>query len=90
MYQLISIPRSTKIELNPLADDDNAVGDVCISNISLAERRKRLQFGIQQFSLALVVLILLLAFGADKLWRLPLFFLFASAATGYFQAKDKT
>lgn len=64
--------------------------EVCIANISPAERRKRLNFGIIQFVITLVILGVFLITGADKLWRLILFLPFAAAATGYFQARDKT
>ena len=72
----------------PLTDEEG--GEVCISNISPLERQKRLRFGINQFILTLVILGLLIAFGADRLWRLPLLFMFWAAAVGYFQARDKT
>jgi len=65
-------------------------GEVCVANISPSERRKRLRFGLIQFILSLIVLAALLAFGADRLWRLPLLFMFWAAAVGYFQARDKT
>ncbi len=65
-------------------------GEVCIANISPLERQKRLRFGVTQFFLSLVVLAALIAFGADRLWRLPLLFMFWAAAVGYFQARDKT
>ena len=65
-------------------------GEVCIANISPLERQKRLRFGVMQFVLSLVVLAALIAFGADRLWRLPLLFMFWAAASGYFQARDKT
>ncbi|GAB4418659.1 MAG: hypothetical protein Kow002_05720 [Anaerolineales bacterium] len=65
-------------------------GEVCISNISPAERRKRLLGGVVGMVIALVVLTVLIASGADRLWRLPLFLLFFGAANGYFQWRDKT
>jgi hypothetical protein len=64
--------------------------EVCVANISLIERQKRLRFGITQFVITLAVLGLMLAFGVDRLWRLPLLFLFWASAVGYFQARDKT
>jgi hypothetical protein len=64
--------------------------DVCIANISPKERRKRLNYGIQQFVFGFVVLVVLLAAGTDKIWRLPLFIVFASAAVSCFQSYDKT
>ncbi len=65
-------------------------GEVCIANISPAERQKRMRFGIQAFLFALVLLGILIALHASPLWRLPLLFLFWASASGYFQAKDKT
>jgi hypothetical protein len=66
------------------------VGQVCIANISPAERMKRLIAGIIPFVLALIILGVLILIRADRLWRLPLFLLFAMAGTGYFQWRDKT
>lgn len=65
-------------------------GDFCIANISPVERKKRLQFGIYQLIASLVILAVLVMLDVNPLWRLPLFFLFAAAASGYFQAKEKT
>jgi hypothetical protein len=39
---------------------------------------------------ALVILAVLVFTGADRLWRLPLLFVFWGAGTGYFQWRDKT
>ena len=64
--------------------------EVCIANISPKERRLRLKFGILQLAFGLVVFAILLLIGADKLWRLPLFIVFASAGTSIFQWRDKT
>jgi len=66
------------------------VGEVCIANISPLERQKRLQFGIQQFVVTLVILGVLIVFHVNHFWRLPLLFMFWAAAVGYFQARDKT
>lgn len=74
---------------NSSATDEEG-GEFCISNISPLERQKRLRFGVSQFIITLVILGMLLAFGADRLWRLPLLFMFWAAAVGYFQARDKT
>jgi hypothetical protein len=78
----------TDLNNSPPTDEDD--GEVCISNISPLERQKRLRFGVSQFIVTLVVLGLLIAFDADRLWRLPLLFMFWAAAVGYFQARDKT
>ena len=73
---------------SPQTDEED--GEICISNISPLERQKRLRFGIYQFIVTLVILGLLIVFDADRLWRLPLLFMFWAAAVGYFQARDKT
>ncbi len=70
--------------------ESEELGEVCISNISPAERRKRLLGGVVGFVIALVVLSVLIAISADRLWRLPLFLLFFGAANGYFQWRNKT
>jgi hypothetical protein len=72
----------------PKREEDD--GEICIANISSLERQKRLRFGITQFIISFVVLSALIVFGVDRLWRLPLLFLFWAAAVGYFQARDKT
>ena len=69
---------------------DAALNDVCIPNISPQERRKRLSFGIVTFVITLVLLGILLATGTSRWWRIALLPLFMSAATGYFQWRDKT
>jgi hypothetical protein len=68
----------------------SAVGDVCIPNISTAERRKRLMSGVVILLIGLVILGALMAFGASRWWRLILFPLFAGAGSGFFQWRDKT
>ena len=78
----------TSFNNSPQTDEED--GEVCISNISPLERQKRLRFGIHQFIVTLVILGLLIVFDADRLWRLPLLFMFWAAAVGYFQARDKT
>jgi hypothetical protein len=64
--------------------------DACIANISSEERRKRLNFSLVSLALSLIVLAVLVFTGVDRLWRLPLFFLFAAATTSFFQYYDKT
>ena len=64
--------------------------EVCIANISPAERQKRLRFGLVQFAITLVILGALIAFDVNRLWRLPLLLMFWASAIGYFQARDKT
>ena len=76
-----------KIVFNP---DGNESADACIPNISPAERQKRMRFGILQLVITIGILAAMLAFGADKLWRLPLFAMFSAGAVSIFQALDKT
>jgi hypothetical protein len=49
-----------------------------------------MQFGFYQLIASLIVLAVLVILDVNPLWRLPLFFMFAAAASGYFQAKEKT
>jgi hypothetical protein len=74
----------------PSSQQEQDAPEVCLANISPLERQKRLRFGVTQFAISLVVLSLLIVFGADHLWRLPLLLLFWTSAIGYFQARDKT
>lgn len=63
---------------------------VCIANISLRERRKRLASGIVGLIFGLAILAGLVAFGVPRGWRLALLPIFAGAATGFFQWRDRT
>ena len=65
-------------------------GAECATNISPAEQRKRLASGVIGMALGLAILAVLLATGADRLWRLALLPVFWGAASGYFQWRDKT
>lgn len=69
---------------------ENQDGDVCIANISTAGRRQRLMFGIVQFTIAIIILVVLIALDVHRLWRLPLLLLFWAASVGFFQWRDKT
>lgn len=75
---------------NSPIEPEEEVGEVCIPNISLKERRKRVRFAVQYFLFTLILLVALLALDANPLWRLPLFFMFSAATTSYFQSLDKT
>jgi hypothetical protein len=70
--------------------DDLHTGDVCIANISPAQRRLRLRFGIVSLVVGLGVLAALMAFDASRWWRLVLFLPLMGAASGYFQWSEKT
>jgi len=65
-------------------------GPICIPNINDEERRQRLKSGVILFLVGIAVLVALLATAVDAWWRLVLFPLFAGAASGYFQWRDKT
>ena len=78
------------LELNDSPNRKEETGEVCIANISPLERQKRLRFGIQQLIVTLVILGGMILLHLNPLWRLSLLFLFWAAATGYFQARDKT
>lgn len=71
-------------------EEDEGNYQVCLANISPAERRKRLRFGIIQFVISLVILGAMLYFDVHKLWRLTLILPFGAAAAGFFQWRDKT
>jgi uncharacterized membrane protein HdeD (DUF308 family) len=63
---------------------------VCIPNLSLAERRKRLVAGAVTLLFGLAVLAVMLAAGLHPAWRLGLFPILAGAASGFFQWRDQT
>ena len=79
-----------RLDVGSSSQQNEGGEEVCIANISPLQRQKRLRFGIIQFAIALAILGVMLAFGVDRLWRLPLLFLFWASAVGYFQARDKT
>ena len=75
---------------NSFSGQDEEVGEVCIPNISLKERRKRVRFAVRQLVTTFVVLGVLVWLDVSPLWRLPLFFMFSAVTTSYVQALDKT
>jgi hypothetical protein len=79
-----------RLDIKSSSQQSEGSEEVCIANISRLERNKRLRFGMTQFAITLVILGAMIAFGVDRLWRLPLLFLFWASAVGYFQAHDKT
>jgi hypothetical protein len=64
--------------------------EICIANISPSERRKRLVFGVIPLVIGLAILVVLIAMGAGRWWRLALLPLFWAAAIGFFQWRDQT
>lgn len=69
---------------------DMPEGEVCIANISPAQRMRRLRFGVISLVITLAILGGLVVLGASRWWRLALVLPLAAAATGYFQWHDKT
>jgi predicted nucleic acid-binding Zn ribbon protein len=72
------------------ADDEQFASQICIANIGPRQRHRRLMFGVYVFAVALVALVVMLVLRLDVWWRLLLFLLFAPAAVGYYQARDRT
>jgi len=64
--------------------------EICIPNISLLERRKRLIAGAVMLFTGFGLWLVLVIQGVDPLWRLALFPVFAGGATSYFQWRDET
>lgn len=75
-------------QLNPLGDE--GANEVCIANISPKERKKRLDFAIRNFAFTLILLIPLIYFDVNPLWRLALFLPLAASTSSFFQWRDKT
>ena len=82
--------RFSNLNIKSSSSEDDSNYEVYIANISPAERRKRLRFGIIQFVLGLVIFAVLFITGADKVWRLILMLPFGAGAASYFQWRDKT
>jgi hypothetical protein len=74
----------------PVPSGGSSVGEICIANISVPERRKRLAAGGIQLAISLAILTVLITTGASRWWRLPLLLLFWGAAVGFYQWRDKT
>ena len=85
-----TLTQDPKSEASTPNDHEHDDGEACIANISPRERLKRLIGGVIPFVIALVILTWQISTDVDRLWRLPLFILFVSAASGYFQWRDKT
>jgi len=69
---------------------DAETGQVCIANINASGRRRRLIISLIVFGVGLAVLAVMMLAGVDHRWRLGLFFIFAGAATSFFEWHDKT
>src|SRR4051812_24687522 len=84
-----TIKQSATLSPGPNAEQAST-GDVCIVNISPKERFKRLISAVIIFGIGLAVLAVLIAIGANRWLRLPLFFFFMGAAAAFFEWQDKT
>lgn len=73
----------TVLSQQPEANKPAYIPGVC--NIGPAERKKRLQSGIIAAVVTLVLLVILVAIGAPKGWRLILVLPAAAAASGFLQ-----
>lgn len=65
-------------------------GATNLPNISMTERRKRLQGGTIMFVIGMIILLITIVTAVNRWWRLALFPLFAGAASGYFQWREHT
>ena len=88
--QVTQLDSESSQDIDPMSTGDSESGEVCIPNISRRERRKRLVSGVIMFVVSLAILAAFMAGGASRWWRLALFPLFAGAASGFFQWRDKT
>ncbi len=75
--------------VEPQRGSDSQAG-TCVANIGPQERARRMRFGIIGLVVGAALAAGMVALGLDRWWRLGLFFVFAGAATGIFQALDKT
>ena len=64
--------------------------EACYLNIGPRERQKRMRFGLVALALSLGAAALLVASHSPVAWRLGLFAPLFVAATGVFQAREKT
>ena len=65
-------------------------GLICVENIGVNERRKRLLGGVFGTIFTLLIASALWAGGADRAWRLILFLPAVMSAFGFFQAHERT
>jgi hypothetical protein len=66
------------------------VAEVCVPNIGPRERRKRLYAGFVYLGVAIIALVIMMATGTSRAYRLLLFLPFWAAGTGVFQYLEKT
>ena len=70
--------------------DEPPAGAVCSENIGPRERALRARFGAQALIFGVVLAVSLVALGADRWWRLLLFFPLSVAVTNWLQARERT
>ena len=90
VWQATVLGSGSSQDADPTPTGGSKTEEVCISNISTRERRKRLAAGVMMLVISLAILAVLMATGANRWWRLALLPLFAGAASGFFQWRDKT
>ena len=66
------------------------VGEACVPNIGPLGQRRRMRFGVRGLALGALLAAGLVAAGVARPWRLLLLPFFWTAATGVFQAREKT
>jgi hypothetical protein len=76
--------------LDPSSKPDSAEPIVCFANIGPQQQRQRMAFGLVAFAAGIGFAALLFLIDAAAWWRIFVFFPFAAAGIGYFQARDKT
>ena len=67
-----------------------AAAEACIPNIGPRGRERRMRFGVRLFAVGAVASGALVASGLARPWRLLILPIFWAAATGIFQAREKT
>jgi len=69
----------------------DAAGEAdCIPNIGPLGRQRRMRYGVRLFLASAVLAAALVVSGAARSWRLLMLPLLWAAATGVFQAREKT
>lgn len=89
-WQATILNSGSSQDAGQMPTSSSGAGEVCVPNISTRERRKRLASGVIMFAISLAILAALMATGASRWWRIALLSLFAGAASGFFQWRDKT
>jgi hypothetical protein len=66
------------------------VAEVCVPNLGPRERHKRLRAGLVSLGVFLVALVVMIATGTPRAYRLLLFLPLWAAGAGVFQYLEKT